>query len=250
MNMNIIIKKLAQFFIVLCLMLPFGVMPSRAQEEATAGEPLILFPAYLQTPLSQPVVLDAETYPEETKLTWISLDPSVATVNADGCVTPVTVGETYVICAFADNAGITASCGVRVTESGNMFFWEYTPEPEDLDAAIDVMEQSDAEVEIDLPKMPNIPWPNVWPDEIPRMEGKVAFAYGDLESEQGLIVSVTVEGSDVVERFVSLLNSTGFNKGTELAGDNYYSAMLDGKGYNVMVVYQDSEKICSLIVKK
>ena len=34
------------------------------------------------------------------------------------------------------------------------------------------------------------------------------------------------------------------------AADDSYVTQLDGKGYNVMVAYQESEKSCSLIVKK
>ena len=235
--------------IALCLTSSFGPMLSEAQDGPTAEEPLILFPAYLQTPLGQPVVLEAETYPEVVKLIWTSLDPSVAAVDAVGCVTPVAAGETYVICTFADNAGITASCGVRVTEGGNMFFWEYAPPPVDMAAAIAVMEQTDAEEKIDMP-MPDTPWPDEWPGELPRLEGKVVYAQNGMESEQGLIVYMIVEGRGTVERFVSLLTSSELKKGMEFAGDDSYVVQLEGKGYNVMVVYQENEKSCSLIVKK
>ena len=240
-------KMFAKFSIVLCLTLSFGLTLSGAQEGPTADEPLTLFPAYLQTPLGQPVILEAETYPEGMKLNWTSLDPSVAAVDPDGCVTPVAAGETYVICAFADNSGIAASCGVRVTEGGNMFFWEYAPEPEDLDAAIAAMERTNTAEEIDIP---DIPWPAEWPGELPKLEGSVAHAQEGLESEQGLIVYVIVEGRDAVERYVSLMISSGLKKGMEFAGDDSYVIQLDGKGYKVMIAYQDSEKGCSLIVKK
>jgi len=229
----------------------------REVQPAGSGQPvkatrakLILFPAYLQTPLGQRVVLDAETYPAGKNLVWTSLDPSVATVDADGCVTPVAVGETYVLCAFADDAGITASCGIRVTEGGNLFFWEYTPEPENLNAPIAKMEQMNTEEEIVLQ---DLPWPDEWPDEIPRMEGKIVYVYDGSQGEYGgygLVVAVSVGGKDAVEEYLKLLTSMNFKKGTEYADEKYYYMELNGKGYSVMVTYDYNEKISTLMLSK
>lgn len=243
-------KKLTPFLIILWLMLTVGIAAAGAQEGPTADAPLTLFPAYLQTPLGQPVELEAETYPAGKKLTWISLDPSVAAVDADGCVTPVAVGETYIVCALSDDAAISEACGVRVTEGGNIFFWEYTPEPQDLAAIIAEMERTDAEQEDELLGSQNVPWPDAWPEELPQMEGSVIFADGALESEYGLIVIVSAEGKDVVEAYASMLASMGFAKGRELANDNTYYAELNGKGYKTLLSYDGSEKNCTLMVSK
>lgn len=218
-----------------------------AQESPTAADPLMLYPAYLQTPLDMPVMLDAETYPAGKKLTWSSSNPSVATVDAEGCVTPVSVGETVITCALADDANVTATCGVLVVAEGKILLWEYPPEPADLDAAIVQMEAEDAE---QAANGPGLPWPDAWPDELPKMEGKVIESYGDgPEASGGLGVYLTVQGKDVAEAYALMLVSTGFKKGKDITSSGYYTE-LTGKGYKVTVFYEESTKNCTLIVSK
>lgn len=243
-------KRVTPFLIILCLMFMVYVPIAGAQESPTADVPLMLFPAYLQMPLGKLVMLDAETYPVGKKLAWTALNPSVATVDENGCVTPVAVGETYVVCAFVDDVGIAEACGIRVTAGGNMYFWEYTPEPLDLDKIIAEMEQVATEQGTELIDFPDVPWPDAWPNELPQMEGKVDFATGTMESEYGLVVTVAVEGKDVVETYVMLLTSMSFNKGMESAYNTFYYIELNGKGYKVVVSYDDSEKNCTLMVRK
>ncbi len=62
--------------------------------------------------------LTAKLLPEETanrRIIWASSDESVATVTANGIVTPVREGETVITAAAADNEEITAECNVSVS---------------------------------------------------------------------------------------------------------------------------------------
>jgi len=95
-------------------------MPDDTAKE-TDG-PLTLYPALLQLPLGQHVTLEAK--PEGKALTWSSSNPSAATVDGNGRITPVAEGETIITVTLADDASITAACGVLVTAEGNIFLWE------------------------------------------------------------------------------------------------------------------------------
>jgi len=231
--------------------IPREVEPDGSGQPVKAARAkLVLFPAYLQAPLGQRIVLDAQTYPAGKNLVWTSLDPSVATVDADGCVTPVAVGETYVLCALADDARIAASCGIRVTAGGNLFFWEYTPEPEGSKTPVAEAERMNTEEEIVLQALS---WPGEWPDEIPRMEGKIVYVYDGSQGEYGdygLVVAVSVEGKDAVEEYLKLLTSMSFQKGAEYADEKIYYMELSGKGYRVMVTYDYNEKMSTLMLSK
>ena len=50
----------------------------------------------------------------DSRLTWTSGNPEVATVDSDGNVTAVAVGETVITAAAADGSGVKASCTVKV----------------------------------------------------------------------------------------------------------------------------------------
>jgi len=114
--------------------------------------PLSLYPAYLQTPLGMPVLLEAETNAAGQRLTWSSSVPSVATVDTEGCVTAVSTGETIITCALADQPGVTATCGVLVAAEGSILLWEYAPESVDMDALIAALEAEEA---ANPPEAPN-----------------------------------------------------------------------------------------------
>lgn len=153
-------KKILTFLLIFCLLFtscvkieggtkdtsnPGGAQSSGAAEagaqdnpgdatQTVQAEPFALYPAYLQMPLGQHVMLDADTAPASTKLTWTSSNPSAATVDENGRVTPVAEGEAVITASLADNAGVISTCGVLVVAEGNIYLWEYPLEPEDIDA--------------------------------------------------------------------------------------------------------------------
>lgn len=237
-------KKIIPLFLIACLLLSACVI-ARAENTGVA-EPLSLYPAALQTPLDMPVVLDAETYPAGRTLVWASSNPSVATVDAEGCVTPVSVGETIVTCALAGDASVMAACGVLVVAEGKILLWEYPPEPVDWDALLAYETARDAE---QAANDPGIPWPDLWPDDLPKLEGKVSFSYGETpESAEGLSVFLNVQGLDAARAYVSELAALGL-KAKEMPGSDYY-VILSGKGYEIYVMYTDSSKECTVFLKK
>lgn len=144
-------KRLLPLLLILCLLLTSCIKvpppsaaptpPRSGGETSPAGEenagqaseagPFALYPAYLQLPLGQHVTLDADSAPAGSQLVWSSSNTSVAAVDESGRVTPVAEGEAVITCALADNAGITSTCGVLVAAEGNIFLWEYEPEPVD-----------------------------------------------------------------------------------------------------------------------
>jgi len=96
---------------------------SGAATGAESDELLTIYPGYLILPMSQHVTLEA-TAKGNKALTWSSSDPSVATVDSNGRVTPLSEGDTFITVALADDANVTAVCSVRVSAEGNIFLWE------------------------------------------------------------------------------------------------------------------------------
>jgi len=80
--------------------------------------PISIYPAYLQTTLGMPVLLDAQTDPAGGTLLWSSSDPTVAAVDGEGCVTPVSPGEAVITCMLVDETYGIAECGVWVAAEG------------------------------------------------------------------------------------------------------------------------------------
>ena len=236
-----------------------GVLPGiQCNTAAAEGEymsfgPLSLYPAYLQTPLGMPVVLDAETDPAGGTLFWSSSDPSVATVDAQGCVTPVSSGEAVITCMLIDEPYGIAECGVLVVTEGIILLWEYPPEPVDMEAIITDME---AEYAASQPKVseayeaPEASWPDNWPDDLPKVDGKLTFAGGDFTEPTGLYVMLTIQEADIVKAYVDELVSLGL-KGKPMDYDGGFFAQLSGKGYTeIMITYTVSEQQCFVSVKK
>ena len=230
-----------------------GAIPGIQDNTASAeGEyisfgPLSLYPAYLQTPLGMPVMLDAETYPAGGTLLWWSSDSSVATVDTEGCVTPVSPGETVITCMLADEPYGIAECGVLVVAEGKILLWEYPPEPVDLD---DIIAEMEEEFAANPPEAPEVPWPDAWPDDLPKVDGKVTYAGGGFSEPTGLYVTLTIQEADVVRAYVDELVSFGL-KGNPMDYDGGFFAQLSGKGYQeVMVSYKISEQQCFVSVKK
>lgn len=240
-------KKLISFALLFCLLLASCVTVA----ESSQTEPFTLYPAYLQVPLGQHVTLDADTAPADKKLVWSSSDTSVATVDGNGRITPVAEGETVITASVADDPTISSTCGILVTAEGNILLWEYLPEPLDMDAIIaywDAADYSAADVEQSENTL-SIPWPELWPDNLLKLEGTVKFSFGEaLDSPTGLMVTLTVEGLDVVKAYVRELVSWGL-KANEMPVGDYY-VMLAGKGYQIIVNYTDSSKECIVLLKK
>ena len=45
-------------------------------------------------------------------------------MDDNGRITPITEGETIITVTLVDDKSVTATCGVLVTEDGNIFLWE------------------------------------------------------------------------------------------------------------------------------
>ena len=230
-----------------------GIIPgipcntASAEGEYISFGPLSLYPAYLQTPLGMPVLLDAETDPAGGTLFWSSSNPSVAAVDQEGCVTPVAPGEAVITCILADEPYGIAECGVLVVSGGKILLWEYPPEPVDMDAIIAEMEE---EYAANPPEAPEVSWPDNWPDDLPKVDGKLTFAGGDFSEPTGLYVTLTIQEVDTIKAYVEELVSLGL-KGNPMDYDGGFFAQLSGKGYKeVMVSYTAGERQCFVSVKK
>jgi hypothetical protein len=243
-------KKIIPFVLILAFALIPGIQCSAAAAEGeyTSSRPLTLYPAYLQTPMGMPVLLDAVTDPAGGSLLWWSSDPSVAIVDEEGCVTPVSPGETVITCLLMDEPYGFAECGVLVVAEGKILLWEFPPEQIDLDAIFAEIEE---EAAANPPEAPEVSWPEAWPDDLPKVDGKVITAGGDLsDSTTGLYVVLTIQEIDIVKAYVDELIALGL-KGSPMDYDGGYLAQLTGKGYTeIMVSYTASEQQCFVSVKK
>lgn len=140
-------KKIIPFLLICCLLVSACASPGKATvksggnpkkpaseaglnedtgdaQDTKEPEAFSLYPAYLQLPLGQHLTLDAEPLPAGKKLTWASSNPSVADVDENGRITPIAEGEAIITAAFADNASVTAACGVLVVADGNIYLWD------------------------------------------------------------------------------------------------------------------------------
>lgn len=223
---------------------------------AASTEPISLYPAYLQTPLGQPVILEAETELPWQGLVWSSSNASVATVDAEGCVTPVSVGEAVITCSLANDEHISATCGVVVVTEGKILLWKYPPEPVDMDALIAVEEEEGRILAEEEARLKIEELLKTWPDDIPMMEAAVKDAYGDLNGPDGLYIFFNVTGPDVVSAYAKELISLGFKGNlSEHGGVGVLEAPLSGNGYELVHVYywageQPDESICFVQVKR
>jgi len=118
--------------LILCLLLAAcgngadGAGSTTGSDTAASAESdaeLTLYPGYLILPLSQHVTLEA-TAKGNKALVWSSSDTSVATVDENGRVTPLSEGDTFITVALTDDASVTAVCSVLVSADGNIFLWE------------------------------------------------------------------------------------------------------------------------------
>jgi len=245
-------KRTTSLFLMFCMLLPVSAI-NTAMAASEAGREslpaLSLYPVYLQTPLGMPVLLDAETYPSGTELFWMSMDPSVATVDGEGCVTPMSPGETMIICSTADEPYAMATCGVLVVAEGKILLWEYPPEPDDEDEII-AFEKERQRAEDEARAEAGVEWPDNWPDDLPKINGKVTSAGGDFTEPTGLYVVLTIQEADIVKAYVDQLVSLGL-KGKPTDYDGGFFVQLSGKGsQEIMVTYTVSEQQCFVSVKK
>ena len=245
-------KRITSLFLLFCMLFPvFGInIAIGAGEAARDSAPaLSLYPAYLQTPLGMPVLLDAGTDSAGGTLLWSSSDPSVATVDAEGCVTPVSPGEAVITCMLIDEPYGIAECGVLVVAEGSILLWEYPPEPDDEDEIIG-FEKERQRAQDKARAEAGVQWPDNWPDDVPKIDGKVTSAGGDFSEPTGLYVVLSIQEVGTVKAYVDQLVSAGL-KGKPMNYDGGFFAQLSGKGYQeVMVSYMVSEEQCFISVKK
>jgi len=240
-------KRNLSLLLIACLLFATGAasLPYAAgKAEQGNAAALSLYPAYLQTPLDMPMVLDAETYPAGQRLIWSSSNPAAAAVDAEGCVIPVSPGETLITCTLADRPGVTATCGVLIVAEGSILLWEYPPELIDMESIIAALEAEEAA------NPPQVPWPDAWPDDLPKMEGLVTYTGGDFSDPNGLYVMLTIPDIGIVKAYINELTALGL-KGKPMEYDGSLFAQLSGNGYaEIMVSYTASEQQCFVGVKK
>ena len=94
--------------------IPVTVAPGEENEETTAPvmtvTPELNWAEVEFTTLEESVTLKVTNLPEGATVIWMSGDESVASVDADGVVTPVATGETFITC---DVNGSTAQVKIR-----------------------------------------------------------------------------------------------------------------------------------------
>ncbi|MCL1796389.1 MAG: hypothetical protein FWG37_05825, partial [Clostridia bacterium] len=127
-------------------------------------------------------------------------------------------------------------------ESGN-----YATQAQNAGPAIPGTTPVESIVDID---MPDVPWPDQWPDVLPRMEGRVDLTFGGLDTEYGLIVILFAEGKDAVDAYIRQVTSAGFEKGMEFTDKESYYCELSGKGYEVVVMYEFEDGTCMMMVSR
>ncbi|MDE7088977.1 MAG: Ig-like domain-containing protein [Prevotella sp.] len=84
---------------------------------ATAAESITLSQTSAQLKAGESITLTATVLPETTTdkaVTWSSSDENIATVDAEGNVTALAVGEATITATAADGSGVSASCQVTV----------------------------------------------------------------------------------------------------------------------------------------
>ena len=125
-------KIIPLLLVILILLTACRSTGNRAEEYSDSGRgatttstttTITLYPAFLQLPLGQHITLVSKTDGNKA-VTWSSSNPSVATVDENGRITPIAVGETIITVTLADDARVSEACGVLVVEDGNIFLWE------------------------------------------------------------------------------------------------------------------------------
>jgi len=240
-------KRLKSISVLLMLCLVLSTAHALA---STEDEPITLYPRYLQVPLGQHVTLDAQ--PRDRQLIWSSSDESVAVVDKNGRITSVALGETAIAAAFADTPDIKAECGVLVTADGNIFFWDDEPEPyiDDALMAQFIADSEAEEAEIEAEANAGLPWPEGWPNELPKLDGTIIVAFGSADEPDGMAITVEIQGADDAKAYTNALVALGFEMDMESDSDSSYFADLSGGGYKIAIMYFDNgdEKLCMLRV--
>ncbi|MDE6012045.1 MAG: Ig-like domain-containing protein, partial [Prevotella sp.] len=84
---------------------------------STPAENITLSQTSAQLKAGESVILTASVLPEtatDKTVTWSSSDETIATVDAEGNVTALAVGEATITATAADGSGVSASCQVTV----------------------------------------------------------------------------------------------------------------------------------------
>jgi hypothetical protein len=112
-----------------------GITPgSDAEPVIWSGGELELYPAYIALPSGFSVYLDWNTRAPLQEIEWQSNNSNIATVDSNGFITAVSVGETIITAALKDKPDVWANCGVYVKpfsegddEKNAMLLWEDAP---------------------------------------------------------------------------------------------------------------------------
>ncbi len=137
--------------------------PSDDDTNLTSGDPdlpsdtmPVVYPGYVELPIGEEIMLSVSG--NLSSLTFTSSNPSVASVNGDGLITAVSVGEARIQINQSE-----LGCTVRVTEGDKILLYRHQPDPnpdgdpppdgDDADTPSDdsQTDQQDQETEEDIP---------------------------------------------------------------------------------------------------
>ncbi|MCL2742137.1 MAG: Ig-like domain-containing protein, partial [Oscillospiraceae bacterium] len=98
---------------------------------------LELYPTFMELPAETSIYLDYNVKDNE-KVIWESSNPGVAAVDAEGLITALSEGLTYISASLADKPGVTAECGIYVVPADEdddvwdcILIWEDFPPPDE-----------------------------------------------------------------------------------------------------------------------
>ena len=106
-----------------------SIRPVRYQTPGpTSVTDITLSATSLRLPVGSTQTVTATVRPAratDRSVTWVSSNPAVATVSADGLVTAVAFGSCTITCTAADGSGVSVTCTVRVFTDNSGFIGGY-----------------------------------------------------------------------------------------------------------------------------